>query len=101
MQVGLECATFAPDMGLDVRKWLEEGGFGQFAGLFESNQVDGDALLALTDEHLRELGIPLGQRVKLRAAIEGLSGRSAAGSSAERRHLTVMFVDLVGSSALS
>src|SRR5438132_4751421 len=89
-------------MKLDVRKWLEAGGFGEFADRFESNQIDGDALAALTDGHLREMGIPLGPRIKLLAAIAQLSARSPeSASAAERRRLTVMFVDLVGSTALS
>lgn len=107
-------------MSLDVRKWLEAGGFGRYADRFEANEIDGDALLALTDEHLKELGIPLGPRAKLLKAIAQLaapaaptpaaetgspSGREAGGAAAaavaERRQLTVMFVDLVGSTALS
>lgn len=109
-------------MSVNVRAWLEAGGFGQYADAFEANDIDGEALLALTDEHLKELGIPLSRRAKLLKAIAGLSpgvaSRPAAGFGvwhraetagpasevtvvAERRHLTVMFVDLVGSTALS
>lgn len=87
-------------MQLDVRAWLAAGGFGQFADLFESRQIDGEALPLLTDAHLRELGIPLGPRVKLLAAIKRLPSY-ADPSAAERRRLTVMFVDLVGSTTLS
>jgi class 3 adenylate cyclase/predicted ATPase len=103
---------------LDVRAWLESEGFGRFAAAFEENEVDGAALLELHDEHLKELGIPLGPRVKLLRAIEDLrTGASETTdhgvaapaepaeptprSDAERRHLTVMFIDLVGSTALS
>lgn len=107
-------------MTVDIRKWLESGGFGRFAELFEANEIDGEALPALSDEHLKELGIPLGSRVKLLKAIAQLAapavsvpaGESgappapaiavgAAEAVAERRQLTVMFVDLVGSTALS
>src|SRR5882724_9203759 len=108
-------------MSLNIRTWLEAGGFGQYADLFEANEIDGEALLALTGEHLKELGIPLSRRAKLLRAIAQLSPGSsrspAAGpersravgtvgtapdtATAERRHLTVMFVDLVGSTALS
>ena len=107
-------------MTLHVRKWLEAGGFGRYAELFEANEIDGDALPALTDEHLKELGIALGPRVKLLKAIAQLAAtlaatapgdtakQSAATDSAdsttgvaERRRLTVMFVDLVGSTALA
>src|SRR5437762_315939 len=109
-------------MSLNIRTWLEAGGFGQYADLFEANEIDGEALRALTGEHLKELGIPLSRRAKLLKAIAGLSpgsspspaagpGRSPgvrtagtapeATATPERRHLTVMFVDLVGSTALS
>ncbi|MGH8675757.1 MAG: ATP-binding protein [Burkholderiales bacterium] len=91
-----------PTIHLDVRSWLEAGGFGQFADLFESRQIDGDALPLLTDAHLKELGVPLGPRVKLLAAITQLAAGAAPDpSAAERRRLTVMFVDLVGSTMLS
>lgn len=89
-------------MQLDVRQWLQAGGFGQFAELFESRQIDGAALPLLTDAHLRELGVPLGARVKLLAAITQLAAGAALEPAApERRQLTVMFVDLVGSTALA
>ncbi len=86
-------------MQLDVRSWLEAEGFGRFADLFESRQIDASALRLLTDAHLSELGILLGPRVKLLAAIARLAAGGTA--SAERRRLTVMFVDLVGSTALA
>ena len=107
-------------MSVSIRRWLESAGFGQYADSFEANEIDGEALLALTDGHLKELGIPLSHRAKLLKAIAQLSpgsspspafgagrplGARAAGTAAtataERRHLTVMFVDLVGSTALS
>ena len=89
-------------MHLDVRAWLEAGGFGKYADLFESRQIDAGALPLLTDAHLRELGVPLGPRVKLLAAIMKLAASTAASpAAAERRRLTVMFADLVGSTTLS
>lgn len=88
-------------MSLDVRAWLQAGGFGEYAEAFDANEIDGEALLALTDEHLKELGIPLSRRAKLLRAIAQLSLASPEVVTAERRHLTVMFVDLVGSTALS
>ena len=84
----------------DVRAWLEAGGFGQFADLFESQQIDRDALPMLTDVHLKELGIPLGPRLKLLAAIAQMPPLADA-APVERRRLTVMFVDLVGSTPLA
>ena len=89
-------------MQLNVRTWLEAGGFGQYADLFESRQIDVSALPLLTDAHLRELGVPLGPRVKLLAAITKLTASTPASqAAAERRRLTVMFADLVGSTTLS
>ena len=89
-------------MKMNVRSWLEVRGFGQFANLFETGQIDGAALPLLTDAHLREMGVPLGPRVKLLAAISQLAAESVQGiAAAERRRLTVMFVDLVGSTRLA
>jgi class 3 adenylate cyclase/predicted ATPase/ABC-type transport system involved in cytochrome c biogenesis ATPase subunit len=89
-------------LSLDVRRWLDANGFGQYADLFEAHQIDADALLVLTEQHLRELGIPVGPRIKLMAAL-ARDAPSSPGwpSMAERRRLTVMFVDLVGSTGLS
>jgi hypothetical protein len=44
-----------------VRAWLEANGFERFADVFEANEIDGDALPEITEEHLKELGIPLGR----------------------------------------
>ena len=97
----------------DVAAWLEAQGFGQYAELFAGNAIDREALLELSDEHLKELGLPLGHRVKLLKAIRELRGPEAGAvadryadvappaAEAERRQLTVLFVDLVGSTALS
>lgn len=106
-------------MSLDVRKWLEANGLGRYADVFEANEIDGEALLALTDAHMKELGIALGARARLLRGIAQLSAPpspdpaaeprpvlsfepgGAIAAVAERRQLTVMFVDLVGSTALS
>ena len=50
-------------MQADVRAWLEAVGFGQYADLFESQQIDADAMPQLNDAHLKELGVPLGPRL--------------------------------------
>ena len=96
-----------------VPQWLDRLGLGRFAAAFAEQQIDLDVLTELTDEDLEKLGIPLGPRKKLLKAIAELrdgespsgspvSTQSAAGSvDAERRHLTVMFCDLVGSTELS
>ena len=82
--------------------------------VFRDNTIDADVLHDLTEEHLRELGIPLGARLKLLKAIAALSASTAPssppigaahagerGETAERRQVTVMFSDLVGSTAMS
>jgi class 3 adenylate cyclase len=93
---------------VDVAAWLSELGLGRYAAAFRDHHIDAPLLPTLTAEELRELGvISLGHRKRLLAAIAGLSARSepqgvsAAPPQAERRQLTVMFVDLVGSTALS
>ncbi len=102
----------------NVRAWLEANGFGRFADLFEANEIDREVLLELTDDDLAKLGLPLGPRKKLLKAIAALDqptepsptrslpepappAMAAPRPDAERRQLTVMFVDLVGSTALS
>ena len=98
---------------LKVSDWLVANGFERFVDLFAENEVDGDALRELTDAHLKELGIPLGARVKLLKAITRLAETNDAArpsaivdlpthpAEAERCQLTVMFCDLVGSTELS
>lgn len=105
-------------MTFSVRAWLNSVGFPQYADLFEAQEIDRDVLPELTNEHLVELGIPVGPRVKLLKAIQQALDNDQAftavdGSAhsvtpeesselhAERRQLTVMFVDLVGSTALA
>lgn len=109
--------------GLDVGTWLEALGLGEYRSLFAEQEIDGDVLLEVTEQELERFGLPLGHRKKLHKAIAALTAqRSAAeGASravarqleraedrtasvwipAERRELTVMFCDLVGSTALS
>ena len=50
----------------DIRIWLEKNGFQRFTELFEDNEVDLETLPSLTEDHLKELEIPLGPRVKMR-----------------------------------
>jgi class 3 adenylate cyclase len=93
-----------------VARWLEDLGLGQYAQRFADNDIDFDILSELTDQDLEKLGVSLGHRRKLLRALGELGGRTsatpAAGEAArhdgaERRQLTVMFTDLVGSTALS
>jgi class 3 adenylate cyclase/predicted ATPase len=96
---------------LDIDGWLRGIGLEQYAQTFRDNAIDVEVLCDLTDEHLRELGLPLGARLKLLRAVAALStGQTpvsreittpAPRTDAERRQVTVMFSDLVGSTALS
>jgi class 3 adenylate cyclase len=83
--------------------WLEGLGLAQYARVFAENGVDLEALPLLSDRDLERLGVLLGHRRRLLKAIAELAPSSAATPvfEAERRQLTVMFCDLVGSTALS
>jgi class 3 adenylate cyclase/tetratricopeptide (TPR) repeat protein len=92
----------------DIQRWLERHGLGKYADVFAANEIDWAVLPRLTDDDLRELGLPVGARRRMQAAIQEI-GRDQQGPFApalgaaegERRQLTVMFADLVGSTALS
>ena len=98
--------------------WLRNLGLGKYEASFRENEIDETVLPSLTEEHLKQLGVTaLGHRMKLLDAIADLRTRAsvrapsddqaAPGVSpspqdhAERRQLTVMFTDLVNSTALS
>ena len=87
-----------------ITQWLDELGLGQYAKRFADNGIDVSVLPELRDEDLDRLGVLLGHRRKMLRAIAGLHQAeltAAHRAVAERRHLTVMFCDLVGSTALS
>ena len=96
---------------MDVAEWLRSLGLEQYAPAFEENHIQPQLLPSLTAEDLKELGIAsVGHRRAILAAIAGLragptaaavSAPEPAASSAERRQLTVMFCDLVGSTAMA
>jgi class 3 adenylate cyclase len=109
-------------MLIEITNWLRGLGLEQYASAFHDNAIDAEILRGLTAEDLKDMGIGLvGHRRKLLAAIAALrddppisgvpnassepaqSGQGAGmgRGSAERRQLTVMFCDLVGSTALS
>ena len=100
-------------MARDIDEWLEGLGLGRYAEVFADNEIDLDALPHINEEDLKEMGVALGARRKLLAAIAELGDSDgaattderpderSAGAEAERRQLTVMFVDMVGSTALS
>ncbi len=100
-------------MSDDLRQWLAEIGLEQHAEIFAANDIDLDILPELSDEDLKELGLSLGHRRRLLRAIAELSCKQPtpaiepaappgdAVRAAERRQLTVLFCDLVGSTELS
>jgi SAM domain (Sterile alpha motif) len=67
-------ATGAASKGkaVDIAAWLRSLGLEEYEQAFRDNAVDGELLPALTDEHLKELGLPLGHRLKLLNAIAAL-----------------------------
>jgi class 3 adenylate cyclase/predicted ATPase len=100
----------------EIRKWLESIGLGRYVDAFDANDIDMDLLNQVDDQMLKDIGVAsAGHRLRIRNAIAKLpsppgrevnsrtttatDGTTAA--SAERRQLTVMFSDLVGSTALS
>ena len=100
---------------MDVAEWLRTLGLEQYSTAFRQNDIGPDLLPSLTAEELKELGVAsLGHRRRLLEAIAALRPTLAAEASAtldaaqpraepeaERRQVTVMFCDLVGSTALS
>ena len=94
-----------------IAEWLASIGLGEYAQRFATNAIDLSVVRDLTEQDLKDLGVLLGHRRKLLRAIAELDGAALAPAvtatepvppdEAERRHLTVMFCDLVGSTALS
>src|ERR671928_1021009 len=99
---------------MDIETWLKGLGLEQYAPAFCDNAIDAETLAKLTTEDLKEIGVAaLGHRKKLLEAIAALAAQPQASApvappsipdrprEAERRQLTVMFVDLVGSTELT
>src|SRR4029077_9230627 len=105
-----------------IADWLEKLGMSEYAQRFAENDIDFTILTDLTDQDLEKIGIAsLGNRRKILRGIAALKDRSAAAAitpvvpipvatalptpaaevSGERRYLTVMFCDLVGSTSIS
>ena len=96
-----------------IADWLEKLGMAEYAQRFAENGIEIEALPHLTDQDLKEIGVLLGHRRVMLAAIGKLTAAVPATSEpiawtelkpqdvAERRQVTVMFSDLVGSTALS
>jgi class 3 adenylate cyclase/tetratricopeptide (TPR) repeat protein len=87
----------------EIRKWLESIGLGQYGDAFEANDIDMDLLKQVDDQMLKDIGVAsAGHRLRIRNAIPPTTpAHETTAASAERRQLTVMFCDLVGSTALS
>ena len=104
---------------MNVAQWLNAIDLGQYAALFHEHEIDAGVLPDLVEADLEKIGVPLGHRKRLMRAIAALSAGgtppSAAkpasaepspspprsGAEAERRPITVMFCDLVGSTSLT
>jgi class 3 adenylate cyclase/tetratricopeptide (TPR) repeat protein/ABC-type transport system involved in cytochrome c biogenesis ATPase subunit len=94
-----------------IADWLEKLGLAEYAQRFADNAIDFSVIRDLTEQDLKDLGVPLGHRRKILRAIADLdrvapapvqtATQPALRDEAERRHLTVMICDLVGSTALS
>jgi len=87
---------------MDIGTWLDGLGLGQYEAAFRENEIDADVLPELTDQHLKQLGVSLGHRLKILRAVRELVGDAPKPlEAADRRQLTVMFCDLVGSTELT
>ena len=89
-----------------IAEWLEKLGMSEYADRFEKNHIDIEVLDELTDADFDRLGVSIGHRRKLlKALAAGIPTAAEAPTSAtdiaERRQVTVMFSDLVGSTALA
>jgi len=93
-----------------LEEWLKELGLQQYAGVLADNDVDFETLSELSENDLKELGLSLGHRRRLLKALAALQtaptqpqpgSTKAESREAERRQVTVLFSDLVGSTALA
>jgi class 3 adenylate cyclase len=95
----------------ELRDWLRSNRLEQYADAFEANDIDLDILAELSERDLEGLGVSLGNRRRLMKAIAGrdagqvvskpASPDGSGSGEAERRQVTVLFADMVGSTALS
>jgi len=102
-------------MADDIRQWLENLGLGEYADAFGENRIDDDVLAKLTSSDLKDIGVvAVGDRRKLLDGIAALNKNGTVPDdteaarppeqqsiAVERRQLTIMFCDLVGSTSLS
>src|SRR5215207_8808383 len=67
---------------VDIAAWLRGLGLERYEPVFRDNEIDAAVLPELTDEHLRELGLPLGPRLKVLKAVAALSSQYRSGTGA-------------------
>src|SRR5215475_4055990 len=102
-----------------IADWLEKLGMSEYAKCFAENRIDFSVLRDLTDQDLKDLGVVLGDRRKLLRAVSNIDDKSlgvapepvlssarpttaaVTEATGERRYLTVIFCDLVGSTGIS
>jgi class 3 adenylate cyclase/tetratricopeptide (TPR) repeat protein len=84
-----------------ISEWLAALGLERYAPAFHEAEIDVSTVDLLTEEDLRELGIPIGPRRKILASREVSRPHTIDETTGERRQITVMFIDLVGSTNLS
>jgi class 3 adenylate cyclase len=94
----------------ELREWLRRHNLEQYADAFEANDIGIDILPELSERDLEQLGLSLGNRRRLLKAVAGRAAEAASpqqespaqvAAEAERRQVTVLFCDMVGSTALS
>src|SRR5215468_2644448 len=96
----------------EIGDWLKTLGMSEYAERFAENGIDVSVLCHLTDQDLKDIGVLLGHRRKMLAAIAELDravptepqpawSEAKPEDGAERRQLTVLFCDLVGSTVLA
>jgi len=92
----------------DIADMLDDLGLEKYANAFEAEEITPELVVSLSDDDLKQLGLPLGPRRAIVTAIAAggptvaaVSSNDEPGLNAERRQITVMFCDMVGSTALS
>lgn len=88
-------------MTTTLADWLKSHGVDRCAATLEENEVDLDTLRILTEDDLREIGLPFGPRKRILRALEAERAASGAPGAGERRYVVAMFCDVVGWTSLS
>jgi class 3 adenylate cyclase/tetratricopeptide (TPR) repeat protein len=88
-------------MTTTLADWLKSHGVDRCAATLEENEVDLDTLRILTEDDLRELGLPFGPRKRILRALEAERAAPGASGTGERRYVVAMFCDVVGFTSLS